>query len=47
MLISDLVDKVLGYTHQQYIKEVILIPLGLKNTFGSIHEVNIDDVMSG
>lgn len=24
-----------------------MIPLGLKNTFGSIHEVNIDDVMSG
>ncbi len=47
MLISDLIDKVLGYSHQQYIKEKILIPLELKNTFGSIHEVNIDDVMSG
>lgn len=47
MLISDLIDKTIGYSHQQYIKEEILIPLGLKNTFGSIHEVNIDDVMSG
>lgn len=47
MLISDLIDKVLGYPHQQYIKEEILIPLGLKNTFGSLHEVNIEDVMSG
>lgn len=47
MLISDLIDKTLGYSHQQYIKEEILIPLGLKNTFGSLSEVNIDDVMSG
>jgi D-alanyl-D-alanine carboxypeptidase len=47
MLISDLIDKTLGYPHQQYIKEEILIPLGLKNTFGSLNEVNIDDVMSG
>lgn len=47
MLISDLIDKVVGYSHFQYIKEKILIPLGLKNTFGSLAEVNIDDVMSG
>ena len=47
MLISDLIDKVLGYGHQQYIKEEILTPLGLKNTFGSLNEVNLDDVMSG
>jgi CubicO group peptidase (beta-lactamase class C family) len=47
MLIEDLIDKTLGYPHQQYIKEEILIPLGLKNTYGSLSEVNIDDVMSG
>lgn len=47
MLIEDLIDKVLGYPNQQYIKEEILIPLGLKNTLGSLSEVNIDDVMSG
>jgi CubicO group peptidase (beta-lactamase class C family) len=47
MLISDLIDQVVGYPHQQYIKEKILIPLGLKNTFGSLDEVNIDEVMSG
>ncbi|MFH6984625.1 serine hydrolase domain-containing protein [Marinoscillum luteum] len=47
MLISDLIDQVVGYPHQQYIKEEILIPLGLKNTFGSLSEVNLDDVMSG
>lgn len=47
MLISDLIDKVVGYPHQQYIKEEILIPLGLKNTYGSLSEVDIDKVMSG
>lgn len=47
MLISDLIDKVVGYSHQQYIKEEILIPLGLKKTFGSLSEVDIADVMSG
>ena len=47
MLISDLIDKVLVYSYRQYIKEEFLIPLGLKNIFGSIHEVNIDDVISG
>lgn len=47
MLISDLIDKVVGYPHQQYIKEEILTPLGLKNTFGSLSEVEINEVMSG
>ena len=47
MLIEDLIDKTVGYSHRQFIKEEILIPLGLKNTFGSIHEVDIDNVMSG
>ena len=47
LLISELIEKVVGYSCFQYIKEEILIPLGLKNTFGSLSEVNIDDVMSG
>jgi CubicO group peptidase (beta-lactamase class C family) len=47
MLIEDLIDKTLGYSRHQYIKEEILDPLGLKNTFGSLDEVDIDDVMSG
>ena len=47
LLLSELIDKVLGYSHFQYIKEKILNPLGLKNTFGSLSEVNINDVMSG
>ncbi|MGB5418264.1 serine hydrolase domain-containing protein [Algibacter sp.] len=47
LLLSELIDKVVGYNHQQYIKEEILEPLGLKNTFFSLEEVNIDRVMSG
>ncbi|MBN1119290.1 MAG: beta-lactamase family protein [Bacteroidales bacterium] len=47
LLISKIIEKVLGYSKFQYIKEEVLIPLGLKNTFSSIHDVNIDDVMSG
>ena len=47
LLISEIIKKVLGYSNFQYIKEEILLPLGLKNTFSSIHEVDMDDVMSG
>jgi len=46
-LIAEILDKTLGYDHQQYIKEKILMPLGLNNTFSSLQEVDIDDVMSG
>jgi len=47
LLLRKLIDKVVGYNNHQYIKEEILIPLKLNNTFGSLSEVNIDDVMSG
>jgi D-alanyl-D-alanine carboxypeptidase len=47
LLISETIKKVLGYSNFQYIQEEVLIPLGLKNTFGSIRDVNMDDVMSG
>jgi D-alanyl-D-alanine carboxypeptidase len=47
LLLSKLIDKVVGYSHHKYIKEEILIPLDLSNTFGSLWEVDIDDVMSG
>ena len=47
LLLSRLIDKVVGYSHHQYIKEEILIPLGLNNTFFSLSEVNIDNLMSG
>ncbi len=47
LLISKLIEKVTGMSKYQYIKNEILTPLGLKNTFGSIHDVDIGDVMSG
>ncbi|WP_010135430.1 serine hydrolase domain-containing protein [Ochrovirga pacifica] len=47
LLLRRILDNVLGYNHHQYIKEKILIPLKLKNTFFSITEVNLNDVMSG
>jgi len=47
LLLSELIDKVLGYSNFQYIKEEILIPLKLSNTFSSLSEVDIDNVMSG
>jgi CubicO group peptidase (beta-lactamase class C family) len=47
LLLTQIIDKVVGYNHNQFIKEEILIPLGLNNTFASLSEVNIDDVMSG
>ncbi|WKY47696.1 serine hydrolase domain-containing protein [Eubacteriaceae bacterium ES3] len=47
LLLRDILDKVLGYSHTQYIKEEILGPLGLESTFFSLEEVDINDVMSG
>ncbi len=47
LLIGDILDKTLGYSHHQYIKREILIPLGLNNTYSLLSEVDIDEVMSG
>ena len=47
LLLRRIIDKVVGYSRNQYIKEEILIPLGLNNTFCSLNDVDIDDVMSG
>ena len=47
LLLSRIIENVVGYSRQQYFKKEILIPLGLNNTFGSLSEVNLDDVMSG
>ncbi|KXI28213.1 serine hydrolase domain-containing protein [Paraglaciecola hydrolytica] len=47
LLISELINKVLAYDNFQYYQQEILEPLGLQHTFGSINDVNLDDVMSG
>lgn len=47
LLLRRIMDDVLGYNPNEYIKEKILKPLRLKNTFFSITEVDLDSVMSG
>lgn len=47
LLINKIMDNVLGYKNFQFIQEEILTPLKLTNTFESLSDVNIDDVMSG
>jgi len=47
LLISLLIEKVTGLDKFQFIKQKILDPLGLQHTFGSIHEIDMDDLMSG
>ena len=47
LLLGKIMDKVLGYNHFQFIQEEILKPLDLHNTFASIQDVDLADVMSG
>lgn len=47
LFINKIMDDILGYPNFQFIQEEILKPLNLNNTFSSVSEVNIDDVMSG
>ncbi|MBE0638936.1 MAG: beta-lactamase family protein [Bacteroidales bacterium] len=47
LLLGRIMNKELGYDHFEFIQEEILKPLNLNHTFGSIHYVNMDDVMSG
>ncbi len=47
LIIGEILDRKLGYSHHKYIKKEILDPLGLKNTYSLSSEVNADDIMSG
>jgi D-alanyl-D-alanine carboxypeptidase len=47
LLLSLLIEKVTGKSKFEYIKEEILLPLHLEDTYGSIQDVNLDNVMSG
>lgn len=47
LLINKIMDDELGYGNFQFIKDEILTPLNLNNTFGSLSEVDMDNVMSG
>ncbi|MCL6220274.1 serine hydrolase domain-containing protein [Zunongwangia pacifica] len=47
LLLDRIIARVLGYQTFEYIQDEILNRLHLKNTYGSIHDVDLDDVMSG
>lgn len=47
LLLNKIMDDELGYDNFQFIQEEILIPLNLNNTYRSLSEVNVEDVMSG
>lgn len=47
LLLNKIMDNELGYGNFKFIKQEILTPLNLNHTYGSLSEVNMDDVMSG
>lgn len=47
LLLSELIEKITGEKKIHYIKKAILKPLNLNNTYGSIQDVDLDNVMSG
>lgn len=47
LLINKIMNDELGYDNFQFIQKEILAPQKLNNTFGSLKEVNLDNVMSG
>ena len=47
LLLSRIIEQVTGASRYDYFKKEILIPLNLNNTYSSLDDVNLDDVMSG
>ncbi len=47
LIIGEILDRTLGYSHHRYIRDEILTPLGLNNTYSLYTEVDSNDVMSG
>lgn len=47
LLLGMILDKILGYDHQQYIHSTILAPLQLTHTFGYLADVDTAKVSSG
>jgi D-alanyl-D-alanine carboxypeptidase len=47
LLIGNILDKILGYSHQQYIKRKILDNHGLTQTYGTLNEADSAEVVSG
>ncbi len=47
LLLAELMDRSLGYSHHDYIQAEILDPLNLVNTFNDYHDSDTSKVMSG
>ncbi|MEE4195830.1 MAG: serine hydrolase domain-containing protein [Anaerolineae bacterium] len=47
LLIGKILDNVLGYSHEEFILNEIVAPLGLTNTYSFLSDVAIQDVASG
>ncbi len=47
LLIGEILDSTLGYSHHRYIRQEVLVPLGLEHTYSLLREVAADDLMSG
>lgn len=47
LLLGEIMDRTLGYSHHIYIRDEILKPLGLNNTYNVPSEVDMQEVMSG
>ncbi len=47
LLIGNILDKTLGYSHRDYIKKIILDPLGLTHTYGLLSDADAANVISG
>lgn len=47
LLLDNIITKVLGYSQNQFIKDELLTPLGLEQTFFSVNEVAPSELMSG
>lgn len=47
LLIGNILDQTLGYPHQQFIRSDILDPLGLKETYAWLNDVDLTKLTSG
>jgi len=47
LLIGEILDRTLGYAHHTYIRDELLTPLGLSDTYNIPAEVDMNDLMSG
>lgn len=47
LLLEKIITETLGYHYSRYIKEEILLPLGLNRTFFSINDIETEQLMSG